>query len=92
MNPTLEVYLKSLEADFNLFKESLRETSKDIINEGFSHFPVFIAHQIDIPLGEKILDKVELASNWSISATTLEDLMEKGVLPSILILPQSLPY
>jgi len=76
MNDTLKADLQSLKGDLILFKPSIKEVSRDIIKEGLSEFPIFIAHQIKITIGEIILDHTELAMSWSISASTIEEFME----------------
>ena len=73
-------YLQSLEKDIQLFKESIREASESIIQDGISSYPVFIAHRIPFFMGEIILDKEELITEWSISATTAEELIRQGVI------------
>lgn len=75
--------LKSLEADLKFYTESLREVAEEIMVEGISAYPIFIAHQHEVKLGEVILDKNELHTEWSIHASTLEEFGEKG-----LILPE----
>lgn len=75
-----EVQLQQLRAELILMKESIKETSDDIIKEGFSNFPIFIAHQEEVKLGEVILDKEDMATHWSISASTLEQFVEKGLI------------
>jgi len=75
--------LKSLETDLKFYNESLREVSSEIMAEGISAFPVFVAHQHKVQLGEPILDKDDLNTEWSINASTMEELTEKG-----LILPE----
>lgn len=76
-----EIQLQQLRAELILFKESIRETSDDIIREGFSQYPIFIAHTSEIDLGEVILDKNDMNTYWSISASTLESFVEKNVIP-----------
>lgn len=75
----LKSYLNTLRLDLNFFKDSIKEVSQDIISEGFSKYPIFIAHQAEVNLGEVILDRVELGTNFTIQATTLEDLVEKKI-------------
>jgi hypothetical protein len=75
----LKSYLNTLRLDLNFFKESIREVSQDIISEGYSKYPIFIAHQAEVKIGEVILDREELGTNFTIQATTLEDLVEKKV-------------
>jgi len=75
-----EIQLQQLRAELILMKESIKETSEEIIKEGFSNFPIFIAHQDPIELGEVILDKDDMATQWSVSASTLEQFIEKGLI------------
>lgn len=71
--------LKSLEADLKLYSESIKEVAIEIMLEGISAQPIFVAHQHELKLGEAILDKNELNTNWSIHASTLEEFIEKGL-------------
>lgn len=72
--------LKSLEKDLHFYNESIHEVSMEIINEGISEYPIFIAHQHKVNMGELILDREELGTNWSIQASTLEQFVEKGII------------
>lgn len=72
--------LKSLEADLKFYAESIKEISTEIMVEGFSAYPIFVAHQHEVSVGELILDKEELHTGWSINASTLEEFVEKGII------------
>ena len=72
--------LISLEKDLKFFNESIREVAVEIMVEGLSRHPVFIAHQHEIKLGEVILDRKDLNTEWSIHASTLEEFVERGVI------------
>ena len=76
--------LISLERDLKFFNESIREVALEIIMEGLSEYPIFVAHQHQLTLGEVILDRNELNTEWSIHASTLEEFVEKGVIKEIL--------
>ncbi|MGZ3751973.1 MAG: hypothetical protein ACXVAU_11885, partial [Mucilaginibacter sp.] len=65
--------LLSLEKDLKLYKESMREVAVEIMVEGLSKYPIFIAHQHEVKLGEPILDRYDLNTEWSINASTLEE-------------------
>ncbi len=71
--------LKSLESDLKLYSESIREVSVEIMVEGISAYPIFVAHQHQVSLGELILDKDELNTEWTIHASTLEEFTERGI-------------
>lgn len=76
--------LVSLEKDLKFFNESIREVAVEIMVEGLSSYPIFIAHQHELKLGELILDRHDLNTEWSIHASTLEEFVEKGVIKEIL--------
>jgi len=72
--------LLSLEVDLKLFNESIREIAIEIMVEGLSSYPIFIAHQHEVALGEMILDREDINSDWSINASTLEEFIERGII------------
>lgn len=72
--------LVSLEEDLKFYAEAIKEVSTDILVEGISQFPIFIAHQHEVSIGEKILDKNDLNTQWTIQASTLEEFVEKGII------------
>ncbi|MFT6815091.1 MAG: hypothetical protein ACJAZ3_000990 [Sphingobacteriales bacterium] len=72
--------LKVLEEDLAFYNESLIEISRDILNEGLSEFPIFVAHQHEVELGEPILKHEELGTSWTIHASMLEEFVKKGVI------------
>jgi hypothetical protein len=77
--PKKESPLKSLESDLKFYNESLKEVATEIIAEGISPYPIFVAHQHEVKLGELILDRKDLNTEWSIQASTLEEFVEKGI-------------
>ena len=78
--PKQESPLLSLEKDLKFFEDSIREVAMEIRVEGLSQYPIFIAHQHELALGELILDRHDLNSTWSIHASTLEEFLERGVI------------
>jgi hypothetical protein len=72
--------LVSLKSDLDFYKEAIKEVAQDILDAQLSEYPVFIAHQHSVQLGELILDREELERQWSIHACTLEDLVEASVI------------
>src|ERR1700712_549257 len=72
--------LLSLKRDLKLFNESIREVAVEIMVEGLSRYPIFIAHQHEVKLGEPILDRYDLNTEWSINASTLEEFTENNVI------------
>lgn len=72
--------LVSLEKDLELYKESIKEISMEIIAEGLSEHPIFVAHQHTVSIGEMILNKDELNTQWSIQASMFAEFVEKGII------------
>ena len=81
-SPQKESPLKSLEADLKFYSESIKEVATEIMVEGISAYPIFIAHQHEVKIGEPILNKDELNTNWTIHASTLEEFVERGIVHS----------
>jgi hypothetical protein len=69
-NSRKESPLKSLETDLVLFSDSIKEIAEDIID------------QHEAKIGELIIDKDELSTDWNIHASTLEEFVEKGIINS----------
>lgn len=80
MDPYIKLQLNSLKSDLLIYRNMLKETASDIICQGFSEYPVFVAHQYEVNVGEVILDRKELGTAWTIQASTLEELVEKKVI------------
>src|SRR5437868_8955704 len=72
--------LLSLERDLKIYSESIHEVAIEIMVEGLSSYPIFIAYQHIVKVGELILDRDDLNMDWSINASTLEEFVEKGVI------------
>lgn len=62
------------------YADSIKEVAVEIMVEGISSTPIFIAHQHEVKIGEVILNKDELNTNWTIQASTLEEFIEKGII------------
>lgn len=75
-----EIFTKLLEVlkeDLRFYSPMIREVSQDMIKEGYTQYPVFVAHQHQVSLGEPILLREDYAREFSIHASTLEELIEK---------------
>jgi hypothetical protein len=79
---TFKELIESLKVDIRLCEEMIGEVAGDIIREGFSSYPVFIATEHEVKIGERIVDKNDFAAKFNIYASTLEELMDnKLILP-----------
>ena len=81
-NKKSESPLLSLKRDLDFYKESIQEVSVEMMAEGYTLYPIFVAHQHQVELGEVILDREELNTAWTIHASSLEEFVERGLIQS----------
>lgn len=72
--------LISLEKDLEFYSDAIKEVAVEILVEGISAHPIFIAHQHEVKIGEIILNREELNTDWTIQASTLDEFIEKGII------------
>lgn len=82
MEHSVDDLLKKLEEDVKLLLEGIKEIQADMVKEGYTQMPVFIAHQGDVEIGEWVFDKEEYQTGHTFSVTTAEDLAQLGILKS----------
>jgi hypothetical protein len=69
--------IENLNVDLKIYDEMIKEVSSDMIKEAFTQYPIFIATEHEVKLGELILEKDDHAATFSIYATTLEEMVER---------------
>ncbi len=74
--------LNALKGDLILIKSLLLETATDMIENEFTSYPIFVAHVLELPIGQVLIDREEIGTTFSISASTLEEFNEKGLVQS----------
>lgn len=79
-NKKKESPLKSLQEDLDFYSDSLKEVAVEIDVEGISAYPIFVAHQHEMRIGELIIDREELGTQWTVHASTLEEFIEIGLI------------
>lgn len=72
--------LQSLKVDLDFYSDSIKEISNEMVAEGYTLYPIFVAHQHEVNIGEVILDRVELDTKWTINASSLEEFVDKKVI------------
>lgn len=70
-------YLGTISRDFAVVSETLREASYQVRKRNISKYPIFIFSRTAVPLGGLLLAKEELALEWDISASYVEDFVQK---------------
>lgn len=79
-NQKLELLLETLKKDIAFYKPYLKETADEMLSGGFTRFPVFIASQHQVNLGQPLFDRLEFDRLWNINATSVEDLTQAGAI------------
>jgi len=79
MNATFETQLNALKADIDFYSESIKEVANDMVKEGFTKFPVFIASEHEVKIGELILARADFARDNDIYASTLAEMVDRKV-------------
>jgi hypothetical protein len=80
-----EIFKKLLDLlndDLAFYADMIKEVSTEMIKENFTKYPVFIAHQHVVSVGEPILLREDYARDFSINASTLEELVSKKLVLS----------
>src|SRR5688500_260957 len=72
--------LKSLKLDLDFYKESIQEVAAEMMAEGYTLYPIFIAHQHEVSMGEILLDRNELNTQWTIQVSSLEEFVDRGLI------------
>ena len=74
-----EAYVKIFSEQISYYADLLHEAFEGVINEGVSKYPVFIFHQQEVNVGLPIADRMEIAGDWSVNISTLEEFYIKGL-------------
>lgn len=72
--------LRNLDQSLSIYKESIREIAHEILKGNVSKYPIFIASRNDVDLGRLIIDKDDLALEWSVYASTLEEFIRRKLI------------
>lgn len=72
-------YLGSISQDFVVVSDTLKEASYQIRKRGFSNFPIFPISKFDLPIGQLLIAKEELATNWNYNASFLDEFVQREI-------------
>ena len=74
-------YLGTITKDFAIVSETLKEASYQIRKRGFSDYPIFpIGKDEDIPIGQLLIDKHEVATEWYYNATYIDEFIQRKLI------------
>lgn len=80
MSDPLEKELKALQEELTEFSGQLLEITRELLKERVTEFPIFIAHQSEVFIGEVIVDLKEYEVPFSLSVSTIEEFVETGLI------------
>ncbi len=73
-------YLGSITKDFVVVSDTLKEAAYQIKKRGFSDYPIFPISKIDLPIGQLLIAKEELAINWNYNAAYLDEFVQREII------------
>jgi len=76
-------YLGTISQDFVIVSDTLKEASYLIRKRGFSEYPIFpIGKDADIPIGQLLIDKHDVATVWYYNASFLDEFVQAKLIDS----------
>lgn len=72
-------YLGTITKDFLVVAETLKEASYQIRKRGFSEYPIFPISKKDIPIGQLLIAKEDMATTWNYNASYLDEFVQRNL-------------
>ncbi|MGF1635616.1 MAG: hypothetical protein ACFCUU_00985 [Cyclobacteriaceae bacterium] len=72
-------YLGTITKDFAQVSDTLKEASYQIRKQGFSDFPIFPICKTTLPIGQLLIDKNDVASEWNYYATYIDEFVQRNI-------------
>ena len=72
-------YLGTITKDFVLVSETLKESSYQIRKRGFSDYPIFPISKTELPIGQLLIGRMEMATNWNYYVTYLDEFVQRKI-------------
>lgn len=73
-------YLGTISKDFVIVSETLREAAYQVKKRGFSDFPIFPISKGPVPIGQLLVDKAEVATEWNYHITYIDEFLQLGII------------
>ena len=73
-------YLGTISKDFVVVAETLKEASYQIRKRGFSDYPIFAISKGNIPIGQLLLGREDLATTWNYHASYMDEFVQRGLI------------
>ena len=72
-------YLGTISRDFVVVSETLKDASYQIRKRGFSEYPIFAVSKNELPVGELLLAKQDVALEWNYYASFLDEFNQRNL-------------
>ena len=69
-----------LEKELDGYKKMMGKASDTIMDKDVSEYPIFVIHQQTVEIGIPIAKKEEVQGNWSVNASSLEEMVSKQII------------
>ena len=79
MKKSSQTYVEKFGEQVEFYHTLMVEAFDSVINEGVSRYPVFIFHQREVTVGISIAERTDIAADWSVNISTLEEFYIKGL-------------
>jgi hypothetical protein len=73
-------YLGTISKDFVIVSETLKEASYQVRDRGFSEYPIFPISKDDIPIGQLLISKREVAADWNYHITFIDEFVQLNII------------
>ena len=73
-------YLGTISSDFVKISENLQEASYQIRKRGFSEYPIFPVSKEELPVGQPLIRKGELETQWHYNATYVDEFVQREII------------
>ena len=73
-------YLGTISGDFIKVSDTLKEASYQIRKRGISDHPIFPVCKVDQPVGQLIISKDQLDTEWNYFASFMDEFLQRGLI------------
>jgi hypothetical protein len=70
-------YLGSITKDFVVVSDTLKEASYQIRKHKFSEHPIFPISKFELPIGQLLVAKEDVNTNWNYNASFLDEFVQR---------------
>lgn len=70
-------YLGTITKDFVIVADTLKEAAYQVKKRGFSDYPIFPIAQTEIPIGQLLIGRSELATAWNYNISYLDEFVQR---------------